>query len=157
MAFARSSRGVVRYPCYVGRYDDESPKEAFGMFRSRARRVWGHAEIFARSDLILDRSRKLVGLQLPAACATRAGGDSGPNFENCDLFHAHSPEVISSGRGLFLAVGDDLDQGLVAGDADHGEGPVLHVGLDGLVGELAADEALDVGQKCCWRSWRPGF
>jgi len=25
---------------YVGRYDDKSPKEAFGMFRSRARCVW---------------------------------------------------------------------------------------------------------------------
>ena len=29
-----------------------------------------------------DRSRKLVGLQSPTACTTRAGGDSGPNFEN---------------------------------------------------------------------------
>ena len=46
---------------------------------------------FAWSDLILDHSRKLVGLQSPAACATRAGGDSGPNFENCYLFHAQSP------------------------------------------------------------------
>jgi hypothetical protein len=67
---------------YVGRYDDKSPKEALGMFRSRFRRVWGHAAVFAWSDLILDRSRKLVGLQSPAACATRAGGDSDPNFEN---------------------------------------------------------------------------
>jgi len=30
----------------VGRYDDESPKEALCMFRSRIRRVWGHAAIF---------------------------------------------------------------------------------------------------------------
>jgi len=44
--------------------------------------VWGHAAIFAWSDLILDHSRKLVGLQSPAACAQRAGGDSGPNLEN---------------------------------------------------------------------------
>jgi len=35
-----------------------------------------------------DRSRKFVGLQSPAACATLAGGDSGLNFENYDLFHA---------------------------------------------------------------------
>ena len=56
----------------MGRYDDKSPKEALGMFRLRTRRAWGHAAIFARSDLILDRSRKLVGLQSPAACATRA-------------------------------------------------------------------------------------
>ena len=52
------------------------------MFRSRTRRVRGHAAIFAWSDLILDRSCKLVGPQSPAACATRAGGDSGPNFES---------------------------------------------------------------------------
>jgi len=49
------------------------------MSRSRTRRVWG-AAVFAWSGLILDRSRKLVGLQSPAACATR--GDSDPNFEN---------------------------------------------------------------------------
>ena len=36
-------------------------------------------------------SRKLAGLQSPAACATRAGGDSDPNFENYDLFHPQSP------------------------------------------------------------------
>ena len=59
--------------------------------------MWGHAAIFAWSDLILDRSRKLAGLQPPAACATRAGGDSDPNFENCDLFHAQSPDT---GRGV---------------------------------------------------------
>ena len=63
------------------------------MFRSRIRRVWGHAAIFAWSYLILDRSRKLVGLQSPAACATRVGGDSDPNFENCDLFHAQSSDT----------------------------------------------------------------
>jgi len=53
----------------------------------------GSCSIFAWSDLTFDRSRKLVGLQSPAACATRAGGDSGPNFENCDLFHAKSPDT----------------------------------------------------------------
>ena len=56
-----------------------------------------HAAIFAWSDLISDRSRKLVGLQSPAACATRAGGDSDPNFENFDLLHAQSPDT---GRGV---------------------------------------------------------
>ena len=65
--------------------------------KARIRRVWGHAAIFAWSDLILDRSHKLVGLQSPAACATRAGGDSDPNFENYDLFHAQSPDT---GRGV---------------------------------------------------------
>jgi len=46
----------------------------------------------------LDRSqKKLLGLQSPAACATRAGGDSGPNFENYDLTHAQFPDT---GRGL---------------------------------------------------------
>jgi len=53
--------------------------------------VWSHAAIFAWSDLIVDRSRKPVHLQSPAACATRAGGDSGPNFENHGLFHAQYP------------------------------------------------------------------
>jgi len=61
------------------------------MFRSSIRYVWGHAAIFAKSDLILDRSRTLVDLLSPAAYATRAGGDSGPNSENYDLFHAQSP------------------------------------------------------------------
>ena len=32
---------------YVDRYDDKSPKEALSMLHSRARRVWGHAAIFA--------------------------------------------------------------------------------------------------------------
>ena len=41
----------------------------------KGRRVWDHVDNFAWSDLILDRSRKLVGLQSPAACATRSGGD----------------------------------------------------------------------------------
>ena len=54
------------------------------------------AAIFAWSDLVLDRSRKLVGLQSPVACATRAGGDSGPNFENFDLFHA---QFTDTGHG----------------------------------------------------------
>ena len=63
------------------------------MFRSRIRRVWGHAAIFAWNDVILDRSRKLVCLQSPAACATRLGGDSDPNFENFDLFHAQSSDT----------------------------------------------------------------
>ena len=40
----------------------------------------------------LDRCRtKLVGLQSPAACATRTGGNSSPNTENNDFFHAQSP------------------------------------------------------------------
>jgi len=73
-------------------YDDKSPKEALGILRSRIHRAWGHAVIYAWSGLILDRSRKLVGLQLPA-CATHAGGDSDPNFENYDLFHAQSPDT----------------------------------------------------------------
>ena len=64
------------------------------MLRSRTRR----AVIFAWSDLILDRSRKLVGLQSPAACAKRAGGDSDPNFENYDLFHA---QFQDTGRGVY--------------------------------------------------------
>ena len=61
-----------------------------------------HAAIFAWNDLTLDRSRKLVGLQSLETCATRSlqspaafatpvGGDSGPNFENCDFFNAQSP------------------------------------------------------------------
>jgi len=63
--FISRSRAVS----YMDRYDDKSPKEALGMFRSRIHRAWGHATVFAWSDLVLDRSRKLVCLQSPAACA----------------------------------------------------------------------------------------
>ena len=45
---------------------------------------------------------------------------------------------------LLLTLVVDLDEGLVAGAGDDLEGPVLHVGLDGSVGELAADQALGV-------------
>jgi len=77
----------------MDRYDKKSPKEALGMFRSEICRVWGHAPaIFAWNELILDRSRKLVGLQSPAACTTRAVGDSDPNFENYGLFFAQSQD-----------------------------------------------------------------
>jgi len=82
---------IARALSYVDRYDDKddkSPKEALGMFRSRTRRVLGHAAVFAWSNLILDRSRKLVGLQSPAACDAPTVGDSDPDFENCDLFRS---------------------------------------------------------------------
>ena len=49
--------------------------------------MWDHAAVF------LDRSWKLVGLQLPAACATRARGDSDHNFKNNDLFHVQSRDT----------------------------------------------------------------
>jgi len=48
----------------------------------------GHAAIFAWIDLVLDRSRKLVGPQLLAACVTCAGDDSNLNLENYDLLFA---------------------------------------------------------------------
>ena len=41
------------------------------MFRLRIRRVWGHAAIFAWSDLILDRSRKLACSHPPPAPRVR--------------------------------------------------------------------------------------
>ena len=44
----------------------------------------------------MDRSRKLVGLQSPAACATRAVGHSDPSFENCGLSHAHRTRRLRS-------------------------------------------------------------
>ena len=65
---------------YMDHNDDKSPKEALGMgtrmFRSRIRRAWGHAAVFLWSDLVLDRSRKLVGLaavthRLRHACGWR--------------------------------------------------------------------------------------
>ena len=50
--------------------------------------------------------RYFFGLQFPAACATRAGGDLGPNFENCDFFPGHwmrrpRPFVASKPRRRF--------------------------------------------------------
>ena len=79
------------------------------IFRSRIRRVWGHAAIFARSDLTLDRSRKLAGLQSPAACAMRACGYSDPNFENSDLFHAQSPDTGRSVHARSWWASRDVD------------------------------------------------
>ena len=40
-----------RTASYVDRYDDKSPKEALGMFRSKIRRMWGHAAIFPGATL----------------------------------------------------------------------------------------------------------
>ena len=79
------------------------------MFRSRIRRVRGHAAVFAWSDLILDRSRKLVGLQSPAACTTQAGGDSDPNFESYDLFHAQSPDTGNGAHARPWRANRDVD------------------------------------------------
>jgi len=42
-AFIARNRAVS----YMGRYDDKLPKEALGMFRSRIRRAWDHAAVFA--------------------------------------------------------------------------------------------------------------
>jgi len=68
------------------------------MFRSRFRRVWGNVAILERS---LEQphlgAEPQECLQSPTACATRAVGDSGSNFENCDLFHAQPPDT---GRGV---------------------------------------------------------
>jgi len=47
----------------------------------------------ATSYWIAAASSLVVGLQSPATCATRAGGDSDPNIENCYLFHAQSPDT----------------------------------------------------------------
>ena len=63
------------------------------MFRSRTRRVWGQAAIFARGDLILDRSYKPAGLQSPAVCTKRAGGNSGHSSGKCGLIHAQLPDT----------------------------------------------------------------
>ena len=60
------------------------------MFRSRIQSVWGHAATFAWADLILDRSRTLVGLQSPAAAAAAAAAD--PDLDNYDLFQATHPD-----------------------------------------------------------------
>ena len=93
----------------MDRYDDKSPKQTLGIFRPRTRRVWGHAAVFAWSDLVLDRSRWPVGLQSPAACATRAGGDSGSNFENCYLFHAQSPNTGHGAHARSWRANQDAD------------------------------------------------
>ena len=43
-------------------------------------------------------SQPQASLQSPAAFATPVGGDSDPNFETYDLFHAQSPDT---GHGLY--------------------------------------------------------
>jgi len=58
-AFIARNRAVS----YVDRYDDKSPKEALGMFRSRTRRMWGHAAILTSS---------WTGATSSLACSRRA-------------------------------------------------------------------------------------
>ena len=77
-------------------YDNKTPEQALNMFRSRIQSVWGHAATFAWADLILDRSRTLVGLQSPAATAAAAAA-ADPDLDNYDLFHATHPDF---GQGV---------------------------------------------------------
>jgi hypothetical protein len=79
-------------------YDNKAPEKALDMLRSRIQPVWGHAATFAWADLILDRSRTLVGLQSPAATAAAAAA-ADPDLDNCDLFlfHATHPDF---GQGV---------------------------------------------------------
>ena len=56
-------------------------------------------------------TRKPVGLQSPAACVTRAGDDSDPNFENSDLFHAQSPDTGRGVRARSWRANRDFDVG----------------------------------------------
>ena len=65
-------------------------KVALVVFRSRV----PYVAVFAWSDLISDRSRKLA-----LACSrpqTRAGGDPGPDLEHYELFHAQSSDTRCS-------------------------------------------------------------
>ena len=62
---------------------------------------------FRLEYLIFDRSRKSVDLQSPAACATRSGGDSGPNFEN--LFHTQSSDTGRCVYNHSWRVNQDVD------------------------------------------------
>ena len=85
MACVRSSRAVLwvlKWVAMVDYYDKSPTKEVLGMFRSRTCRMCGqgYVAVFSLSDLVLDRSRKPVDLQSPAACGTRAVGDSNPNY-----------------------------------------------------------------------------
>ena len=77
-------------------YDNKTPEQALNMFRTRIQSVWSHAAIFAWADLILDRSRTLVGLQSPAAAAAAAAA-ADPDLDNYDLFHATHPDF---GQGV---------------------------------------------------------
>jgi len=57
----------------------------------------GVMRLFSPGATHLGPVPQLVGLQSPAACATRVGGDFGPNFESWSLLHAQSPYT---GRGV---------------------------------------------------------
>ena len=73
---------------YMDRFDDKSPKEALGVFRSRIRRVW------VMQPFSPGATSSWIGAASSSACsATRVGGDSDPNFENYDLLHAQSPDT----------------------------------------------------------------
>jgi len=83
----------------------------------RAKCLYVHATIFAWSGLILDHSRKHIGLQSLAVCATHSGGDSGTstNFENYDLFHAHSWRA--NHRDVDVRFSQEKFEGPIAGSA----------------------------------------
>ena len=76
-------------------YGNKATEQALNMLRSRIQSAWGHAATFAWADLILDRSRTLVGLQSPAA-STVAAAAADPDLDNYDLLHATHP---GSGQG----------------------------------------------------------
>ena len=65
--------------------------------------MWGHAVIFAWSDLIVDRSRKLVGWPAVTCRLRHVRVQVATPIltwrtdKNCSLFHAQSPDT---GRGV---------------------------------------------------------
>ena len=67
------------------------------MFRSRTRHMRGHAAIIAWSYLTLNKSRKLAGLQSPAACATRAGGDCDPTSRIMTFLNPRKRRITERG------------------------------------------------------------
>ena len=80
---------------YVDRYDDKSPREALG---PRKVLLKGPPRVGSCGHFRLERPHFGLQPQSPAACATRAGGDPGPNFENYVFFHAQFPDTSAHAR-----------------------------------------------------------
>ena len=80
MTFARSSRATVRYPTWIATTTSR-PRRPLACSAQGSIACRGH-ELFSlgATSSLTGAASSLACSQSPAACATRAGGDSDPNF-----------------------------------------------------------------------------
>mmetsp|Transcript_839 Transcript_839/g.2113 ORF Transcript_839/g.2113 Transcript_839/m.2113 type:complete len:239 (-) Transcript_839:142-858(-) len=97
-----------------------------------------------------DGSGVLGRLTLTVVKVSRNGDNSVPDFlaqvslgNVLHLGENHGADFLGL-EGLLFSLVFDLDDGGTAGSRDDSKRPVLHVGLDGSVGELASDQSLGI-------------